>query len=241
MGKKLFIISCFLLFPFIVACGRRGDPIAIAPHKEVGVVEDLKAFIKDNHIYLTWGMPEGEGPSKRSLKGFAVFRAEVPERGTIEECDCQYKSLDFIEVHSKRNFEYVDKRVIKGQTYVYKLVVMDNDNRMGKDSNIVLVKGVKPEPQNAVVTPPIVPSGLKAVYTQKSIVLTWDEVPEHAITSYRIYRSEGKDFVAIGETVTSAFTDRDVEPSKKYLYRVTAVGNGESSPSKEYEIVTEVH
>ncbi len=145
-NKKLLLISYFLLLIFIAACGRRGDPIAIAPYKEVG-----------------------------------------------------------------------------------------------KDSNTVLVKGIKPEPTEVVTILPNVPTGLIAVYTQKSIVLTWDEIRGQEIKFYNVYRSEGKDFAVIGETVTSAFTDKNIEPSRKYYYRVTAVGEIEGPPSEEIEIVTKIH
>lgn len=238
-NKKLLLISYFLLLSFVAACGRRGDPIAIAPYKEVGVVKDLKALIRDGNIYLTWGMPEDEDFPKEALKGFVVSRAEVPEGVTVKECKCQYRSLDFIVPDNKKTFEYLDKKAIKGKTYVYKLAVMDKNDRVGKDSNIVLVKGVKPESEGAVITQPKAPTGLIAIYTQKSIVLTWDEIRGQEIKFYKVYRSGGKDFVVVGESITSAFTDKNIESSKKYYYRVTAVGNEEGPLSEEIEIVTE--
>lgn len=231
----LLFTSCFLL---LTSCGRRGDPVAVIPYKEVGIVKDLKASIKDSDIYLTWGMPEGKDFPQKALKGFVIFRAEVPEGTTLKECQCPFSSLDFIISDKKRTFEYIDKKVTKGKTFAYKVVVMDKDNRMGKDSNIVLVRGVKPEPHKVVVTSPEAPTGLIAVYTSKNIVLTWDETSGQEIRFYRIYRSEGKDFIAIGESVTPAFTDKGIKPSKRYYYMVTAVGETESHPSKEIEVVT---
>lgn len=257
-NKKLLLISYLLLLTFIAACGRRGDPIVIAPYKvgidsyrEVGVVKDLKALKRDGNIYLTWRIPEGEDFFKEALKGFVVFRAEIPEGVTVEECECSFRLLDFIGsdskssryfgIDSEKTFEYLDKKVIRGQAYVYKIVVMDKNNKMGKDSNIILVRGIKPELTEVVTIPPKVPTGLVAVYTQKNIVLAWDEVRGQEIKFYNVYRSEGKDFAAIGETVTPAFTDKDIEPSRKYYYRVTAVGEIEGPPSEEIEIVTEIH
>ena len=244
-NKKLLLTAYCLLLTFVIACGRRGDPVTVIPYKvgidsyrEVGVVKDLKGSIKDSNTYLTWGMPVGKGFSEKALKGFVIFRAEVPEGVSVEECECYFVSLGFIISDKKRTFEYLDKEAIRSQTYIYKLVVMDKNDRMGKDSNIVLVKGVKPETEK-VLDLPDVPTGLIAVYTQKSIVLTWDEVQTQEIKFYRVYRSEGKDFFIIGETVTPAFTDKDVKPSKKYYYRVTAVGKTESHPSKGIEILTE--
>lgn len=87
---------------------------------------------------------------------------------------------------------------------------------------------------------PEAPSGLTAVYIQSGVVLAWNpDIPGgHLIKAYRIYRSEGGDFKLIGESVTPAFTDRDVVPSVKYHYRVSAVGETEGPPSQEIIIIT---
>jgi len=39
---------------------------------------------------------------------------------------------------------------------------------------------------------------------------------------------------------TPAFTDKDVEPDRKYHYRISAVGAAEGPPSEEIIIVTEI-
>ncbi|MEF9426429.1 MAG: hypothetical protein L0956_04385 [Candidatus Mariimomonas ferrooxydans] len=50
-----------------------------------------------------------------------------------------------------------------------------------------------------------------------------------------------KDFPVIAETVTSVFNDKNIEPSKNYYYKVSAVGNHESLHSEEIEIVAKSH
>ncbi len=87
--------------------------------------------------------------------------------------------------------------------------------------------------------PPKPPTGLVAVYTRKSIVLTWDEITNQDIKGYNIYRSTGDGYTFIGMTITPAFTDTNVKPNTSYLYRVTAVGKTEGLPSKEIEVLTE--
>lgn len=85
------------------------------------------------------------------------------------------------------------------------------------------------------------PAGLDALYTQKSVILTWDEVIDQGVTYYRIYRSHGKGFELVGDSVTPAFTDRNIEKNTEYFYRVTAFGSDESQPSEEIDIFTGVH
>lgn len=99
------------------------------------------------------------------------------------------------------------------------------------------------EEQTIQITTPDSPAGLKGVYTQQSIVLTWDEVQGQDIKLYRIYRSAttGEGQMLVGETVTPAFTDKNVKPNVKYYYRITAMGLSEGLPSKEFQITTEVH
>jgi len=86
-----------------------------------------------------------------------------------------------------------------------------------------------------------VPAGLMALYTQKAVILTWDEVRGRDVSLYKVYRSSGDGYAFIGDTAVPAFTDLEVRPNTKYYYKVTAAGVLESQPSKEIVIVTEVH
>lgn len=94
--------------------------------------------------------------------------------------------------------------------------------------------------QGSGTTMPDVPGGLMLLYTQKAVVLTWDEVKGQDVRRYKVYRSSGDGYLFLGDTATPAFTDREVNPDTKYHYKVTAVGILESLPSKEIVIITEV-
>jgi hypothetical protein len=92
--------------------------------------------------------------------------------------------------------------------------------------------------ENTGVVIPDAPGGLVAVYTNRRVVMTWDDNPGQDVKLYRIYRSTGDDYSLVGETVTPAFTDSNVEHHVRYYYRVTAVGEYESQPSEGIDIVT---
>jgi len=96
-----------------------------------------------------------------------------------------------------------------------------------------------PASEETPVVVPDAPTGVAALHTGKSIVLVWKEVLKQGVTSYRIYRSSGQGYALAGETVSPAFTDRDIEQDKKYFYKITAVGQSESIPSEEITVVTE--
>ena len=85
------------------------------------------------------------------------------------------------------------------------------------------------------------PTDLAAVYTGKSIVIMWKEVQGQHVRYYKVYRSIGKEYELIGDTVIPAFTDKKVKMNTKYYYKVSVVGTSESLQSEEIGIETEVH
>jgi len=102
-------------------------------------------------------------------------------------------------------------------------------------------EGVKEGRGSEVETPsaPEPPTGLIAAYTKIGVVLTWDEIHDKGVKAYNVYRSSDGSFELIGESITPAFTDRSVEPDRRYLYRVTALTDmAESPPSQEIEVFT---
>lgn len=104
------------------------------------------------------------------------------------------------------------------------------------------VKKEETETEEITLTTPTAPAGLVALYTEKSIILTWDEIRGQGIRGYNIYRSKwtADEYELVGDSAIPAFTDKKVERKTRYFYRVTAVGPLESGPSKEIDILTEV-
>jgi hypothetical protein len=223
------LVFCMILAPLFFACGRRGDPVAILPYQEIPAVNDLRALKEDGTIRLTWSMPEEKDFPQKALKGFVIFRAELPPETTLEDCKCDYRLLDFIESDSQvkqtpaKKSEYVDTKIREENSHAYKIVVMDKRNKMSADSNIVLVKGPPSKPEKSTVPLPSAPTGLIALYTQESVVLTWDEIRAQKIKLYKIHRSEGNIFTVIGEVSTPAFTDKNVTSSKKYFSEIVEI------------------
>ncbi|GAB4535452.1 MAG: fibronectin type III domain-containing protein [Thermodesulfovibrionia bacterium] len=152
----LLLATCYLLLT-LLACGRRGDPVAIIPTK---------------------GTITTEGQGREVIPSPDIGGEKVPEP-----------------LHTPHQ----DVKII--------------------------------------IPPP--PTGLKAVYTGEAVILTWDEIVDKDIEGYNIYRSSDNDFILIGKAITPAFTDRDVMPGKRYIYRVTAIYVDEGPPSQEITLVTE--
>ena len=104
INGKLILSFYFLLLVFLIACGRRGDPVAIVPYEEKAVEKGLST--------------EKERDSDRTVR----------QEDKSEENEIQF-------------------------------------------------------------TIPDSPTGLVALYTQKGIVLAWDEIIGQGVISYKIYRS----------------------------------------------------
>ncbi len=100
---------------------------------------------------------------------------------------------------------------------------------------------IEAEPVKEVPAQPDAPAGLIGVYTQTNVIITWDEILGQGVRFYRVYRSEGGEYVFDGEQMTPAYTDKSVEKNREYSYIITAVGKSEGPPSIEIKIVTETH
>ncbi len=94
------------------------------------------------------------------------------------------------------------------------------------------------------VFPPDPPSGLESIPNQPlsapaSIDLSWDASPTRAVTGYNVYRSDSPSasFARLTPAPIAgvSFRDLNVQPSRSYRYRVTAVdrAGNESAPSQE--------
>jgi hypothetical protein len=125
-------------------------------------------------------------------------------------------------------------------SYDEKILKEDTDkNKKGeKEAGETLIKEKAAGTEEPGVARPDAPSEVAAVYTGRSIVLVWKEVLKQGVTSYRVYRSSGEGYVLAGETVSPAFTDRDIAKDKKYFYKITAVGRSESPASEEITVAT---
>jgi hypothetical protein len=87
--------------------------------------------------------------------------------------------------------------------------------------------------------PPSTPSNVSALASTNSIEVSWERSPEPDTEGYFIYRSvDGGAFVKQKSMVTvPAFSDKDVQPGKRYRYEVSAIDvrNNESKPSNPVE------
>ena len=88
--------------------------------------------------------------------------------------------------------------------------------------------------------PPKPPSGLVAVPSEGSVLLSWREVEASDVKAYRVYRGEAAEgpFLFLGEVQQTTYTDTNAESDETYFYFVTAIDNApEGNESAKSEAV----
>jgi hypothetical protein len=101
-----------------------------------------------------------------------------------------------------------------------------------------------PSSEEIVVDPfefiPSPPRNIRYLAAVDRVYLFWEVPTEVRIKGFRIYRrTEGTDFILIGESLTPSFLDMD-KPASKRDYRVTAVGPAKESLPAEIQGVVHV-
>lgn len=128
--------------------------------------------------------------------------------------------------------EFIDASAVYGQTYEYS-VRASFETAVSETAGPVSVKPID-------VFPPTVPSGLSANAGVGRIGLTWERATEPDLRGYRVYRGVkgGGMEVLVDMVETPAYSDRQIEPGRTYVYAVTSVdqAGNESARSQPIEI-----
>lgn len=161
-------------------------------------------------VLLTWSAP--------NQTSFRIFRKEAddPEPSPLGTSDKP---------------EYLDKTSTYGKTYQYWVQGVQDKT----ESETAGPEAISPKDE----FPPAVPSNLTATAGLSAIELSWSRNEESDFHAYRIYRAAGDGpFERIADNVQAPnYSDRAVEPGKRYRYAVSAVdeANNESNRSPVVE------
>ena len=126
--------------------------------------------------------------------------------------------------------EYVDSKTEYGKTYRYSVQGI----HIGGDVRAESQRSIEIEITPKDTFPPAVPAGLTAVTSTGSIELVWDRNNETDLAGYRVYRAEGAgEFQHLGDTQEApSYSDRKIEPGKKYRYAVAAFDKNQNESAK---------
>ena len=125
---------------------------------------------------------------------------------------------------------HVDANAEYGKTYRYSVQGI----RMSGDVRAESQRSFEIEITPTDTFAPAVPAGLTAVTSTGSIELVWDRNTEADLAGYRVYRAEGSgEFQHLADTQEApSYSDRKIEPGKKYRYAVSAFDKNSNESAK---------
>lgn len=213
--KKIASIFCAILMtvsvftvPVGVSAQEQNTVVTGDILKETPEITQLSST--QDGVRITWA------PTKNAT-GYKLLKSTSANTG--------FKAIQVFDITSKAN-EYVDKDVINGTTYYYKVFALIN-NKSFVDSNVKAIGFlISPEIKSLAN----VPGGVR---------ITWDKTRD--ATGYKITRklnSENKytTITAIKSGDVESFIDSTVDYDKKYTYKIHALINDTkfiSSAAKE--------
>ncbi len=145
----------------------------------------------DGYIKISWrGVANADG--------YAVYR-KTPQT-----------SWEKIANTSNATFQYKDKNVKNGVTYIYTVRAKSQGAYSGYNPNGIYIEYVK------------TPDGFKAGNKDNGIVVKWGAVS--GADSYRVYRKTGSSgWADLGKVKSTAYTDKNIKNGIKYTYTVRAI------------------
>ena len=172
---------------------------------------DLSAVVSNGSVVVSWTAPAGD------VNEYQVYRRAALEGSDYERIGATRGSTVFRDPVSGLS---------PGVEYYYRVKAVDSKGSLGgwgPGSNFAV----------AIYTPP--PSGLSAVVSAGSVVVSWTAPPGHP-AEYVVFRRvafEGDEYERIGTTRATVYRDRvsGLTPGFEYYYRVKAVDRKGSSGS----------
>jgi prepilin-type N-terminal cleavage/methylation domain-containing protein len=176
---------------------------------------------------LSWSLDEGIS----DVVGLQIYRTGV-DAGGVPLAD---KSIT---ISSKSATAYVDRDVVVGNTYTYKVMVKDAVDQEGQWSDEVSCTIPEPGTEVAPAAPPM---PLGATVDGRSVTLTWSPSPDREdVYAYRVYRDTALSVPIVsletgGSTSTDpySYTDPTVAYGGTYTYFVTAVSYYDVNPADD--------
>ena len=169
----------------------------------------------EGQVMLVW-----QDPSDDSITGYQILRGpDADSLAVIEEDTGSSATI------------YTDTSPPAGQTHTYAVKARN-------------AAGLSPLSDTVTATmPPVAPTGLTALPTHDSLMLSWHTPDHDGITGYQVLRGPDADSLEVVATDTGSlapwYVDTDVSEDTSYAYAVKALGaGGESAPSGVVEVST---
>ena len=196
------------------------EVVARDPEPPSGVEADALP----HEVVVGWEYPAYTGDPTDIVVSFEVERAEAdgPFRRVTRQPVVR---------NDAGPLRFVDRAVVPGRSYRYRVRAKDMVDRVGPPSEAVTA--VTDDPR-----PPRPPSGLETEAGDGEVMLRWRIAPDPRVAGYVVERSRGIDrpYARLNETLVPAleptYLDTTAEGTVRYFYRVASVDSaGRVGPS----------
>ena len=183
---------------------------------------NVTATTSETAITLTW-----DDPGDSSITGYEI-RRRIVTKG---------EKLAVIEEHTgTASTSYVDTDVTPNTKYAYRIKAISAAGTSGSSKNLEV----------RYLIDEVIPQNLQADARHYRVNVKWDAPSYSGATGYKLFRKLHSDKNGEFEVVAPRYSrthtdyhDFDVEPNKRYVYRVVALfSSGESNPSSLLDIRT---
>ena len=128
---KYRIYYYWILFIFIMGCGLKGNPVILSTSPDYQqIVKNLVAVSSDDGIALKWDFYDKSG----LINSINIEKSEVGSAGNeCKDCPRTFERIGRITVKEPvpedkkiKTFNFTDKKVERGKTYNYHLMLCDD-------------------------------------------------------------------------------------------------------------------
>jgi len=128
---KYSIFACLMMLILITGCGLKGNPVslsAVSDHRQI--VQNMKAVSSGDAVILKWDFYDKDA----KISFIAIERSEVGSAGNeCKDCPRTFERLGQVPIKGIRSenqeshaLSFTDKKVAKGKTYNYRLMLCDD-------------------------------------------------------------------------------------------------------------------
>ena len=128
---KYNIFACLITLIIFTGCGLKGNPVslsAVSDHRQI--VQNLKAVSSDDAVILKWNFYDKDA----KIRYIDIEKSEVGSAGNeCKDCPRTFERLGQVPIKGIRLenkesniFSFTDKKVAKGKTYNYRLMLCDD-------------------------------------------------------------------------------------------------------------------
>jgi hypothetical protein len=202
LERKTTILLFLILGIALWGCGKKAPPVALESTVPEPV-SDLRAWAKDDGLFLTWGFPSRnmDGTRLTDLQGFRVFRQSRPwGSSSCPDCPSKLEPVEEIDLKYLRGARlegqrvwWQDNTVQLQNEHTYVVVAHNKYKTPSLDSNRIKISWDQPPAaaQNA---------GVKS--EDRNLEISWDFIPRLRsgeeladLAGFNIYRrGEGEAF-----------------------------------------------